>query len=80
MSHTETARLTGPMAVPNGSHYPAGWVSPEAHDAAERERIALELAQEQEEAANAAREQAVTERIAERRGHVAEAEAVESDE
>jgi hypothetical protein len=59
---------TGPLAVPAGGHYPAGWVSPEAFEAAERLAIAQEIALEQEEAAKAARENLISERIAQRRG------------
>jgi hypothetical protein len=65
---TDHNPLTGPLAVPAGGHHPAGWVSAEAAEAAERVAIAQELAQEEEDAANAAREQAISERIAARRG------------
>jgi hypothetical protein len=54
----------GPLAVPHGGHFPAGWVSPAEHERAERELAAQELAREQEYAARAAREQEVTEHIA----------------
>src|SRR5690348_6645856 len=59
---------TGPLAVPTGTeghvHYPAGWVSPESAEAANQAAIELELSREQEEAAKAAREQAIADRIA----------------
>jgi hypothetical protein len=48
----------------NHHGFPAGHVSPEAHEAAQRAAIAEGIAREQEEAERAAREQAVTERIA----------------
>jgi hypothetical protein len=59
---------TGPLAVPAGGHYPAGWVSPEAAEHAQRQAVAWELAQEDEAAAKAARDQLISERLAERRG------------
>jgi hypothetical protein len=52
--------------------HPAGWVSPEEAEAAGRLAVGREIAREQEEAARAAREQAITERIA--RQHVPAAE------
>jgi hypothetical protein len=58
---------TGPLAAPQGAHMPAGWVSPAEHERVERERAAQELACEQEDAARAAREQAITEHIARKR-------------
>ena len=54
---------TGPLAVPAGGHYPAGWVSAEAAEHAQRQAVAWELAQEDEAAAKAARENLISERI-----------------
>lgn len=79
-AHSPAHDTTGPQSVPHGSHYPAGWVSPEAHDAAQRAAVDRELSREQEDAERAAREQAITERIAQRRDYVAEPEAAESGE
>ena len=59
---------TGPLAFPSGDHYPAGWVRPEAAEAAERLATAREIDREQEAAARAARDNLVSERIAQRRG------------
>lgn len=59
---------TGPIAQAREGHFPAGHVSPEAFEHAQRQAVAWELAQEEEAAAKAAREQAITERIAQRRG------------
>jgi hypothetical protein len=66
--HDGPRTTAGPLAVPHGGHYPAGWVSPAEHERAERERAAQELAREEEDAARAAREQAITDRLAARRG------------
>jgi hypothetical protein len=66
-AHNETA---GPLALPNGQHWPAGWVSPESFEHAQRQAVAWEIAQEEAAAAKAAREQAITERIASRRNPV----------
>lgn len=60
----------------NHHGFPAGWVSPEAFEHAQRQAVAWELAQEDEAAAKAAREQAITDRLASRR---AEGAAVEDD-
>jgi hypothetical protein len=67
----------GPLAVPRGGHFPAGWVSPASADRADRERITQEIAREEEEAAHTAREREVDRRLAGRRGQVAEPEQAE---
>ena len=51
----------------NHHGFPAGYVSPEAWEHAQRQAAEWELAREQEEAAQAAREQAISDRIAQRR-------------
>lgn len=67
----------GPIALPNGQHWPAGWVSPESAEAAQRQLVAWELAQEEAAAAKAAREQAISDRMASRREGVKPAAASE---
>jgi hypothetical protein len=67
-AHSPAHGTTGPLSVPHGGHYPAGWVSPEAHEAAQRAAVAQELSREQAEAEQAAWEQAITDRLAARRG------------
>jgi hypothetical protein len=64
MSHNEAA---GPLASATGGHWPAGHVSPESWDAAQKVAVALEVDREQEEAAKAARENLIAERMASRR-------------
>jgi hypothetical protein len=51
----------------NHHGFPAGYVSPEAFEHAQRVAVAWELAQEEEEAARAARENLISERIVSRR-------------
>jgi hypothetical protein len=65
--HDGPHNTAGPLAVPHGDHLPAGWVSAAEHERVERERVARELAREEEDAARAAREQAISGRLAERR-------------
>jgi hypothetical protein len=57
----------------NHHGFPAGWVSPEAFEHAQRQAVAWELAQEGEAKAKAAREQAISDRIASRRAEGAAA-------
>lgn len=45
-AHSPVHSTTGPLAVPHGGHYPAGYASPQAAEAAERAAIALELSRE----------------------------------
>lgn len=62
-SHSPAHDTATPMALPVNGNIPAGWVSPDVADAAERERIRQQILAEQEEAAKAALESAVSQRI-----------------
>lgn len=61
--HSPAHTTTGPLAVAQNGNIPAGWVSPEVADAAEREIHRQAILAEQAQAANAAVEAEVTDRI-----------------
>jgi hypothetical protein len=67
-SHSPAHTTTGPVAVPQNGNIPAGWVSPEVADAAGRDCIREEIAVEQAQAANAAVEAEITNRVNESHG------------
>lgn len=66
--HQPAHSTTGPLAVPAGGHYPAGWVSPEAAEADDREHHRRQIAAEREAADRDDLEAEVDRRLAAARG------------